>query len=674
MVPHANELKSESSPYLLQHANNPVWWKPFSKKAFELAKKENKLVVISIGYAACHWCHVMEHESFEDPDVADVMNKHYVCIKVDREERPDVDHVYIEAVQLMTGSAGWPLNVVTLPDGRPVWGGTYFRKEQWIENLESIQQLYEQDPQELLNYASRLEQGLKISFRTDGNTTPDSIHSFDWERIIKIFKLNFDRVNGGFGQAPKFMLPGTLSFLLKYATLKKDDDLQVYVLSSLEKMAQRGIFDQLNGGFSRYSTDSTWRIPHFEKMLYDNAQLLSLYINAFKISKKPIFKQTAIDIIDFISTELTDATAAFYSSMDADSINENAQREEGFYYTFTIQELENSITDFNLFSQYYYMLPEAEWEGRFVLHRRFSDSDFANKFNISVASLNEKVSEWKNTLRELQKKRKKPRLDDKVLTAWNALTIIGLLDAYSAIPEQRFLDMALSNAEFLIKYQFNGNELWRNYKNGKSSIPGFLEDYAWTIAAFIKCYEITSELRWLDLSEKLTKKVLEDFYDGSIRSLSFTTVKSREVFIQPVDFHDDVIPSSGAVMAENLFFLSRYFGNPEYEDLSKQFLLNIFDRLETYPTGFSHWLNLLLNFTEDFHEIAVIGKDAPERAKRILAEYIPNKILAFSTKIESIPLLKGRYKRYRTLAYLCRNSVCEQPTTNINSLITKLKN
>lgn len=474
-----NELISETSPYLLQHAQNPIHWKAYSPAAFEQAKSENKLVIISIGYAACHWCHVMEKESFENEEVAAVMNSNYVSIKVDREERPDVDHIYIEAVQLMTGSAGWPLNVITLCDGRPIWGGTYFRKEEWLDALIQIQELFEKSPEELYNYANRLEQGLNIAFEIGINTEKYDFQDFDWERIIKIFILNFDRVNGGFGQAPKFMLPSNLAFLFKYGFLKKNKQISDFVLSTLEKMGQRGIFDQINGGFSRYSTDASWRIPHFEKMLYDNGQLLSVYANAYKISGNPLFKNVIEKTVDFVLDHLTDPTGAFYSSLDADSLNQKNEWEEGAFYTFSSEELKALISDYELFSEYYFIKPESEWEGKHILHRRFDDSDFINKFKITADFLDERKVQWQKKLKNIQKERKLPRLDDKSLTSWNAIMLKGLLDSYTATGIEKYLEAAIDNAHFLKTRQIQENyELYRNYKNGKKSIPGFLEDYA----------------------------------------------------------------------------------------------------------------------------------------------------------------------------------------------------
>lgn len=669
-----NELISETSPYLLQHAGNPVHWKAYSEKIFEQATQKNQLIIISIGYAACHWCHIMEEESFENQEVANLMNAHYISVKVDREERPDVDHIYIEAVQLMTGSAGWPLNVVTLPDGRPVWGGTYFRKDDWMSALFQINQLYQESPEELIRYADRLEKGMKITFDLSQNTRGTNLKNVDWKRIIKMFILNFDKVNGGFGSAPKFMIPGSLSFLLKYGFMKKDEQVSNYVYSTLEKISQRGIFDQINGGFARYSTDAAWHIPHFEKMLYDNAQLITVYSDAYKATGNPIFEEVIKKTIDFVSNHLSDSSGSFYSSLDADSINNDGIREEGAYYAFTLEELQSEIDDFDLFSEYYDIRKESEWEGKYVLYRQFGDADFSKKFGIQLDELVTQKAAWLEKLKKLQQNKKLPRLDDKSLTSWNALMLKGLLDAYSATGNSAYLERALKNAHLIEKEQLRPDfTLFRNYKKGKTTIPGFLEDYAWTIRAFIRLYELTSDAHWIQQAHKLLEKTMEDFLDRETKIFHFTSKETADSFIRPLDFHDDVIPSSNSVMAENLFLMSRYFVKPKYEELSRQMLYTLLERIESYPTGFSNWLAVLLNFTEVFYEIAITGTDAAPVRKELNAQYLPNMLSASSEHDEPIPLLNGRLKRQKTLIYLCHNYSCQKPSEDINQIIQQLK-
>ena len=352
--PFTNDLIDQSSPYLLQHAHNPVNWKPYGEKALLESKTEQKLMIISIGYAACHWCHVMEHESFEDSTVADVMNKHFISIKVDREERPDVDQIYINAVQLMTGSAGWPLNVVTLSDGRPVWGGTYFRKNDWVNALKQIQEIYIEDPDKLIAYADRLEEGIKSMDLIHLNTEQVNFSKYPISEVIEKLSQNFDSKNGGFRGAPKFMMPNNYEFLLRYAVNDKNSDLLSYINLSLDKIAYGGLYDQIGGGFARYSTDEKWHIPHFEKMLYDNAQLVSLYSHAYMVTKNPHYKEVVEETLDFVARELTNDEGGFYSSLDADSKDENGNLEEGAFYVYTSEELEKLLkNDFYIFKEYY---------------------------------------------------------------------------------------------------------------------------------------------------------------------------------------------------------------------------------------------------------------------------------------------------------------------------------
>ncbi|HBC05415.1 MAG TPA: thioredoxin domain-containing protein, partial [Aequorivita sp.] len=387
-----NDLSKESSPYLLQHSHNPVDWKAWNEASLQQAKKEKKLMIVSIGYAACHWCHVMEHESFEDSTVAAVMNKNFISVKVDREERPDVDQTYIYAVQLMTGSAGWPLNVVTLPDGRPVWGGTYFRKKDWINALEQIQEIYKNEPEKLIAYANRLEEGIKSMDLIRLRTEIVDFKNFPVEKITKDWSNRFDEKNGGFKGAPKFMMPNNLAFLLRQAVSEKDDKLLAQVTLTLDKMAFGGLYDQIGGGFARYSTDEKWHVPHFEKMLYDNAQLASLYSDAFLITQNPLYSDVVEETLDFISLEMTNDEGGFYSSLDADSNNENGALEEGAFYVFTSEELQKLLKDdFKIFKEYYNVNSYGKWEkDQYVLIRQKTDAEIENEFDLTSEAFQQK--------------------------------------------------------------------------------------------------------------------------------------------------------------------------------------------------------------------------------------------------------------------------------------------
>lgn len=673
---HTNDLIHESSPYLLQHAHNPIDWKAWNDETLTQAKKEKKLIIISIGYSACHWCHVMEHESFEDSEVAEVMNKHFISIKVDREERPDVDQTYISAVQLMTGRGGWPLNVVALPDGRPVWGGTYFKKEEWINALEQIQKLYKEEPQKVIAYANRLEGGLKQINLITLNTEDINFREFPIENIINIWSENFDRVWGGYKGAPKFMMPDNYKTLLRYAVQNTDKDLLDYINLSLEKLAYGGIYDHIGGGFSRYSVDEKWHIPHFEKMLYDNAQLVSLYSIAYQITKKPLYKEVVEETLSYISREMTNPDAGFYSSLDADSKNDNGELEEGAYYVFKKSELKQALADdTEIFSEYYNINSYGKWEKDFyVLIRKKSDSEIQKEFNLTEKEFTQKKFKWKEILLSYRNKREKPRLDDKSLTSWNALMLTAYIDAYKVFGNAEYLDIAVKNANFIKKHLLKDDgSLFHSYKNGKSTINGFLEDYAFTIDAFIELYQVSLKEEWLKLAKELSEYTLENFFDSEKHMFYFTSKQDRVIVTRNIDYQDNVIPSSNAVMAKNLYFLSKYFSDSEYKKIAQQMLKNVSQEIIKYPSGFSHWLDLLANFQNDFFEVVVVGPEAEERIKEINKEYIPNKIIAGSTRQNDDGILfANRYSEDETLIYICINNSCQLPTENITKAIESI--
>ncbi|MDN3723398.1 thioredoxin domain-containing protein [Aequorivita sp. SDUM287046] len=662
--PHTNDLIHESSPYLLQHAHNPVHWKPYGDAALKQAKNEKKLIIISIGYAACHWCHVMEHESFEDSTVAAVMNKNFISVKVDREERPDVDQTYINAVQLMKGSAGWPLNVVTLPDGRPVWGGTYFRKNDWINALEQIHEIYNNEPEKLIAYANRLEAGLKSMDLIHLNMQDIDFTTVQISGILKNLSQNFDSEYGGYKGAPKFMMPNNLEFLLRQAVEKNDIELLNYVTLTLDKMAYGGLYDQMGGGFARYSTDEKWHVPHFEKMLYDNAQLVSLYSNAYLVTQKELYKEVVEETLNFISRELTHENGGFYSSLDADSKDETGNLEEGAFYVYNSEELQKLLqNDFEIFKEYYNLNDYGKWEkDNYVLIRKRSDEAIQNEFKITSEAFQQKKKNWKITLLAHRNKRSKPRLDDKTLTSWNALMLKGYIDAYKTFNDEKYLAAALKNAQFISENQLQKNgALFHNYKNGKSSINGFLEDYAFTVEAYIALYQVTMDHNWLDLSKKMTDYAMANFFDDEKMMFYFTSKQDLAIVIRNFEYRDNVIPASNSVMAKNLFQLSKYLEEKEFEEISRQMLKNVLPEMEQYPSGFSNWMDLLLNFQSSFYEIVVIGEMAPEKIKELNQVYLPNKIIAGSITANNGPLFKNRYSPKETYIYVCKNNTCQLP-------------
>ena len=674
---YTNELINETSPYLLQHAHNPVNWRAWNSETLQKAKEEKKLMVISIGYSACHWCHVMEKESFEDSTVAVTMNKHFVAVKVDREERPDVDQIYINAVQLMTGSAGWPLNVITLPDGRPVWGGTYFKKDAWINSLEKIEKIYQENPQKLIDYATQLEEGIKSMDLISVNTNELNFTNFPSDSIVEKWSDSFDYKYGGPNRSPKFMMPNNLEYLLRHGIQYNNEKLLNYVYVTLDQIAYGGVYDHVGGGFARYSTDSRWHVPHFEKMLYDNAQLVSLYSKAYQITKKPLYKEVVLETLEFIKRKMTNSEGAFYSSLDADSLTKEGELEEGAYYVFNKNELKLILEDdFSLFSEYYNINSYGKWEKEnYVLIRRKSDILITDEFSISQIELEQKKKNWKNKLRAYRDNREKPRLDDKTLTSWNALMIKGYVEAFKTFQIQAYLTEALKNAQFIIENQLQSNgALNHNYKDGQSSINGYLEDYATLIDAFISLHEVTLDEKWIRLSKKLTDYTYENFYNQENSMFYFTSKKDEKLVARSFEYRDNVIAASNSIMAKNLFILSHHLDNEKYLNTSSKMLHNVHPEIETYPSGYSNWLDLTENYKNKYYEIVIVGKDANSKIKELNTSYLPNALVAGSLKKSTNPLLKYRYIDDETLIYVCVNNSCKLPVSEVSEALKLLNN
>jgi uncharacterized protein YyaL (SSP411 family) len=669
-----NQLSQETSPYLLQHATNPVHWKAWNANSLAEAKEKNKLIIISIGYSACHWCHVMEHESFEDQEVADVMNAHFISIKVDREERPDVDAVYMKAVQILTGRGGWPLNMVTLPDGRPVWGGTYFKKEQWINALEQLQELYQSAPEKMIDYAEKLHQGIQSIRIVPNENHETSINQEQIASLVEKWKKSFDWEFGGMASSPKFMMPNNYHFLMRYGYQEKDNELLDFVNLTLTRMAFGGVFDTVDGGFSRYSVDNKWHVPHFEKMLYDNGQLVSLYSDAYKLTANSLYKEVVEKTLSFVERELVNADGGFYCALDADSLNAEKHLEEGAFYVWKIPELKTIIgEDFDLFREVFNINTFGLWEDEnYVLIQNQSLEEIAKSNNIEVSTLQKKKKFWENALYIKREKRHKPRLDDKCLTSWNAIMLKGFVDAYKALEEPKYLELALQNADFIIKNLWsNEGNLFHNYKNQKSTINGYLEDYSLVIDAFISLYEVTFEEKWLLNAKRLTDYSLEHFYDEETGFFAFTSNLDEALITSHFETEDNVIPASNSVMAKNLFQLGIYFENSYYEKVSQQMLRNIMPGVD-YPSAYSNWMDLALNYSDNNKELAICGDLALEYCKKINSIYLPNVILTGTGKASNLPYLKNRFNENETLFYLCQNKACSAPSADFQEIISKL--
>lgn len=669
-----NELHKETSPYLLQHKNNPIFWKSWNDTSLEQSRKENKLLIISIGYSACHWCHVMEHESFEDSEVAELMNRYFVSIKVDREERPDVDSVYMKAVQLMTKQGGWPLNVVALPDGRPVWGGTYFRKEQWLSTLEQLAQMWQEEPQKMLDYAQNLETALESLTQIIEQPLQENIQEV-LDNFIEKWSKSFDLEMGGYARAPKFMMPTNYRFLMRYAYQNNHKPLLDYVNLTLTKMAYGGIFDVIDGGFSRYSVDMKWHVPHFEKMLYDNGQLVSLYSDAYKLTKNPIYGEIVKKTLNFVEREWLTDEGGFYAAFDADSLNENGKKEEGAFYVWKKEELQIIFKeDFELFSALFSIDDFGYWEHQnYVLIQQKPLEITANDFGISASKLQAKKESFEKTLFEIRKKRPKPALDDKIITSWNAIMSRGYTDAYKAFGEVKYLEIAQKNIEFIKTKLWSEDEnLYRTYKNKIAKINGFLEDYAFVVDALIGLYEVTANENYLLEAKQLTDYTLDNFYDSDKGLFRFKSVEDASLVSENYETEDNVIDSSNSVMARNLYTLSVYFGLVHYEDICRKMLRIVISNID-YPSAFSNWLNVWMNFDTQQKELAICGKNALENLNVINQNYFPNLIVSASEKPSNLPFLKGRYAENILHFFVCQNKVCDLPLQSIDKVLLQLK-
>ncbi len=609
MMTPSNSLINESSPYLLQHAHHPIQWLPWSEDAFEQARRQNKLVLISIGYSACHWCHVMAHECFEDQEVADLMNAHFINIKVDREERPDVDQVYMSAVQLMTQKGGWPLNCITLPDGRPIYGGTYFPKEQWIHVLKSLVYTFQNDKEKVEEYAVKLHEGLSVNELIAIPQDEPNLQSEKLVELVARWKKQFDWMEGGMSRAPKFPMPNNYGYLLAHSRFFKDEKLQEYVQLTLDKMAFGGIYDQIGGGFTRYSVDMIWKVPHFEKMLYDNAQLMELYAMGYEAFQVDHYKQIVLEIFTWLQREMKDESGAYFSALDADS-----EGEEGKYYCWNQAELKSLIhSEYDLFADYYAVTNRGFWEDdKYILLKTQSDVAFAKKWNIDEHDLENKVSDWKSLLLSERQKRIAPGLDHKCLTSWNAQLIKGMCRAYNALYQEEFLIEARKIGKWILSSQVQPNgHLYHVNTNGVANIDGFLEDYAHAIDAFIQLYQRTGELTWLEHAKIWASLVETEFMHPESKMCYFTS-NDTQLVVRKMEIHDNVIPSSNSVMARNYFRLGTYFREDRWLEHARQMLANMYDGMETYGSGYSNWAHLLLEMNQGLAEVHLMEVQTSE--------------------------------------------------------------
>lgn len=668
-----NQLHKASSPYLQQHANNPVFWHEWNSATLQKAKKEDKPLLISIGYAACHWCHVMARESFMNQEVADLMNAHFICIKIDREERPDIDQVYMEAVQAIKGNGGWPLNAFALPNGKPFYAGTYFPTQHWKSLLQQIHQLYKNEYLKLVDEALQLSQNIQKQqlsglIKTDEKSDLNEV----FLPLFNQWKGRIDVLRGGFGTAPKFPLPVGWNFLLEFYQQTKNAEVLKAVNNTLTAMAKGGIYDQIGGGFARYAVDAYWRVPHFEKMLYDNGQLVSLYANAYLVTKNPLYEKTIVQTLDFVERELMDVSGGFYASLNADS-----EGDEGTFYVFTKAEIEQNFDAelANFIINYYHFTDEGNWEHqKNVLFTSFTAELFAEKHQLKIDTVEQLLIKSEKELFKYRNKRIRPTTDTKILTAWNALMLQGFIEAFVALENQHYLNIALKNAQFLTENLLkNDFSLWRNYKDFNSSIDGFLEDYALVAEAFLNLYQVTLDVQWLNISKGLMDYCISHFYDSENGLFSFTSNKSESLYVKKYELFDNVIPSSNAVIAHVLYRLGLLYDVSNYTSIAEIMLHQFTSQISQSGPYAGKWASLLGFIVSGSPTLAVVGSEAAIFALELKRKTNTQTLICGGID-ENIPYLKDKLIAGKTAIYSCKNNTCSAPIYTIEDALKVLNN
>ena len=663
----ANRLANEQSPYLLMHAYNPVDWYPWCEEAFAKAETEKKLVIVSIGYAACHWCHVMEHESFSDQEVAQIMNEHFVSIKVDREERPDIDSIYMDAVQIISGQGGWPLNAIILPNGKPIFAATYFPRNNWIDLLNQIQHLYKTNNENLVEQAQEITNRIQhfnthyINQANQIKLTNDAVYN-SFQNLIK----SVDFRNGGLNSAPKFPMPVVFEYLLHYFHFTADEKALNAITITLDKMAMGGIYDQIGGGFARYSTDNYWKVPHFEKMLYDNAQLVSLYSKAYKHTKNEHYANVVAETLAFIGLEMTSDEYGFYSAIDADS-----DGDEGKFYVWNYDELK-SILDVNemVILDYFSIKEQGNWEHQVnILFKTMTDGAFIVEKGLFKADFNSTLTKVKKKLLDLRNTRIKPLTDTKIITAWNALMIIGYLDAYNALGNRVYLTIAIRNAKFIIEKLKVESKLYRNYKDGKQYNNAKLDDYTNVIRAFISLYQNTFDEYWLNHANNLMEFTIQHFYDAQTGMFFYTSDQDEVLIARQFEIPDQVIPSSNSVMALNLYYMGFIYDNDSYMNLSEKMLYNVQTNILESTAYFANWAKLQILFMNPPFEVSIVGEKSLEFNETLNKYFLPNSIIIGSVSESKLPLLQHKFIENKTCIYICKDKVCQLPICDLNEAI-----
>jgi uncharacterized protein len=680
-----NRLATETSPYLLQHAHNPVDWYPWGDEALERSKKEDKPILVSIGYAACHWCHVMERESFEDEATASIMNEHFINIKIDREERPDIDHIYMDAVQAMTGSGGWPLNVFLLPNGKPFYGGTYFppvrafNRASWKEILTAVAQAYRDKRSELDAQAEGLTQHL-LQSNNFGMGEAAGGEVFNEDSLHQLFNnlmSQADTAEGGFGRAPKFPQTFSIQYLLRHYWYTKENAARQQALLSLDKMLYGGIYDQLGGGFARYSTDAEWLAPHFEKMLYDNALLVSTLSEAYQLTGYERYKRVIDETLAFVERELFSDEGGFYSALDADS-----EGEEGKFYVWMKEEIEEILgKDAALFCKYYDVTEQGNLheQGHYGAPRNILRvlqplEAFAQANELDVNTFAAQLEQWKSKLLAHRETRVRPLLDDKILMNWNALMNTAYSRAYMATGNEHYREVAERNMEFMMRVFKAGGSWHHTYKNGRSKTPAFLDDLAFLVQAQIQLQEITGNTALLLEARDLMDHIIQNFSEENSPFFYYTNFHQRDVIVRKREVYDGATPSGNATMGHNLLYLSVVFNNAGWKERASKMAVSLAQVATKYPTSFGVWASLLQVLTKGAVEIVATAEKIVPWRKQILYIFIPYKIFQSSERSDSrFPLLEGKSVGAQPLVYLCKNYACHNPESDLSTFIRLLE-
>lgn len=672
-----NRLIHESSPYLLQHAYNPVDWYPWCEEALQRAREEDKLIFLSIGYSSCHWCHVMEQESFEDPQIARIMNENYINIKVDREERPDLDAIYIEAVQMMTGQGGWPLNVWLTPEQVPVFGGTYFPRQSlygrpgFAQVLEKVVSVYRNEPENVRNQTHQMKQALSrdlLESVSEGSLDESLMH-----QAFESHKTGFDPAYGGFSTAPKFPMAMSLEFLLRYYHITGEQKAREMALHSLDSMLRGGIYDHLGGGFHRYSTDDRWLVPHFEKMLYDNALLLSTLCDAWQLTSDEAYHRTIHETLAWLERDMLHEEGGFFSALDADS-----EGEEGRFYVWSHREIHELLApeDARIFCTVYGVTSEGNWEGTNILNREKEPEAHADELGMSADELRAAIRRSKNTLLEARAQRIRPGFDDKVITSWNAMMLKSLCKAWRATGEETFRRLARGNADFLLNRVWDGDTLYRIYKNGSASQHGFLDDYGLLAEALVWLFEITGELSYLQTADRLAAALTDRFLDESGKGFYYLSDRHEQLVVRKRDLMDNAEPSGNSAACAALQRVGRLTGNPDHASIVEQVIARLAGVCGTYGSAFAYLQQVIAMQLHPGREIMVIGPDPEPFRERWARMYDPHSLFIWGENFQDAPYPTLKDKKMlegQTTAYVCEHFACRRPATdlwNFEQLVT----